>query len=215
MQCDAFETRLQQLLDRRQAPDRDPALQIHAACCTECHALLQAQQLLLHGLELYDMPEPGPDFATCVLDHAQKEIARARRQPFHLPLALLALATSMLLVALPHFTRRQSRSRVPTSQVQPAPTNSTMPRKQLAAAKSARMLPPSSWGDLLTLYPEKIRRRHLQQVDRITDDLRPITQSFTTAAAALRRTIPVGKHRRKPTRPQAQLVTPTRAAQFS
>ncbi len=215
MQCDAFEARLQLLLDRRQAPERDPALLAHATCCTECHAVLHAQRLLFQGLELGDVPDPGSDFTMCVLNRTQVRATRDRRLSVHLPLALLALATSLLLIALPHFTHRQPRPETPTSQAKPDTSDSANPQDQLATADRTHTSGSSSWEDLLTLYPEKTRRRHLQQMDRLTNDLRPITQSFTTAAAALRRTILVGKHRRKKNQPQAQLLTPTRDSQYS
>lgn len=51
MRCDAFERRMQQLLDERRAPEYDSSLAAHAAICTVCGELLQAQRELLATLD--------------------------------------------------------------------------------------------------------------------------------------------------------------------
>lgn len=43
MRCEAFEDRLQQLLDERQLPEEDAALADHAAACPTCREVLDAQ----------------------------------------------------------------------------------------------------------------------------------------------------------------------------
>jgi hypothetical protein len=56
MYCRAFEARLQVILDERQRPEFDDALQQHAAECKACSDLLRGQQLLLDGIDLTSVP---------------------------------------------------------------------------------------------------------------------------------------------------------------
>ena len=56
MYCRAFEARLQMILDDRQRPEFDDALQQHAAECKTCSDLLRGQQFLLDGIDLTSVP---------------------------------------------------------------------------------------------------------------------------------------------------------------
>lgn len=78
MQCEAFEQRLNRLLDRRRRPDADGALIAHAQRCGNCRRLLDGQRLLLDSLETFEPPSSSPAFSVGVVRRHLSERSRRR-----------------------------------------------------------------------------------------------------------------------------------------
>ncbi len=100
MQCDKFEARLHELLDRRSRPERDDVLRAHALSCPECQQVLEAQELLFDGLEFFECPEPSPDFAGRVLSQYQPPQPVTNRIRTAV-IAVGAVAAALLLLVIP------------------------------------------------------------------------------------------------------------------
>jgi hypothetical protein len=99
MQCDTFENRLHELLDRRERPEHDSPLKEHALVCDRCAERLAAQQALFAGLKTAKTPELPPGFTERVLALRRPE----RKHPFlgKMALTLVALAAALLMALLP------------------------------------------------------------------------------------------------------------------
>ena len=101
MHCDEFESRLNELLDERHAPRRNPALRAHAAVCAPCEALLRGYESLLDAVDALETPVPAAGFAAQVvsqglaLAHPQPTRRRSRHAQS------MALAAALLVAALP------------------------------------------------------------------------------------------------------------------
>ena len=92
MQCEEFETRLNELLDARSGPERDAPLAAHAETCGSCRALLAAERIMLERFQADLRPAVSPEFTRQVL--ARSRFSRPRRQ-----YVLAALAASLLIAA--------------------------------------------------------------------------------------------------------------------
>lgn len=99
MQCDKFEAHVQDLLDRRESPEKDSTLRQHALVCDRCAETLAAQEALFAGLRDVRVPELSADFTERVLI-----ASKSRRDGGSwrtLALGLCALAAALLIVLLP------------------------------------------------------------------------------------------------------------------
>jgi hypothetical protein len=99
MQCDKFEAHVQDLLDRRESPEKDSTLRQHALVCDRCAETLAAQEALFAGLGNVRVPELSADFTERVLI-----ASKSRRDGGSwrtLALSLCALAAALLIVLLP------------------------------------------------------------------------------------------------------------------
>ena len=102
-----FEARIHELLDDRRAPEEDAWCQSQAALSVDAKQLLVAQQLMLDGLELSEVPDLPADFAqTCVasaLSEADTRPAAAtatgdpRRQGWQIPALAVGVAIALAL----------------------------------------------------------------------------------------------------------------------
>ena len=83
MNCDEFENRIQQLLDRRLPLADDKPIARHAVACRRCHRTLQAYQDLSLGLDAWDPPTLDAGFAQRVVAivGAVPALPAARRNP--------------------------------------------------------------------------------------------------------------------------------------
>jgi hypothetical protein len=101
MQCERFETRLQELLDQRERPECDALLLEHADACDHCRETLLLQEQMFAGLEMWEAPQPSRGFAESVV--AQSATVTKASQPAALgarfPWKVLtgALAASLLI----------------------------------------------------------------------------------------------------------------------
>jgi hypothetical protein len=207
MRCETFQWQMHQLLDQRALPEDDPQLQQHAQHCPGCRALLEGQQRLFEGLAVTHVPEPSADFARRVVSQAVARPAARRYRYARLGTGLLAVASCLLLALWlsPHGQPpgQQQSAAVSPATVRPQDATTNGPPPTTAASQTAGL--PTWWMlDPDELYPDDLRQQHRQQVDRIADDLRPLTRSFSTAAAALGRWIPVSKPRTNDRTPQAR-----------
>ena len=73
MNSEQFETRLNDLLDRRIAPEADPELLRVAEQFTACRALLGAYRAVLDGVVEMDLPRPPADLADRILVQRRRE----------------------------------------------------------------------------------------------------------------------------------------------
>lgn len=204
MRCELFDVRLQQLLDQRRAPGRDPHLRRHAARCARCRDQLAATRRLLRGLPRRSPPPLDDDFAARVVQRVAPAPARYSSSTW--PLVAAALAAALLMAVLPqgHFALRgihQSAPDVLRSTGDPAPgvAASTTPSPENVAAAA----PYEPWWtvyrtSIQELYPEQTRLRHRQQVAELAEELRPIATPFNATVTLLRRTIPIGRLEPKP-----------------
>jgi len=217
MRCDEFETRLHMLLDQRRGPEQDVRLREHAAVCAACGQMLRAQTLLFDTLEMRTVPELDAGFAARVVARVEQRNVRGRRRTLSAVAAIVVVAASLLLVLFG-----------PARPIWQRPGSESLPRHALStrhAVPAARLSSPTMHANrhqdthaaiwwvlspetLQEIYPPDVRQRHLQQVDRLANDLRPIARPFTAAAAALRRTFPVGRNRTPKGRPQASQLSP-------
>ncbi len=206
MRCDKFENRLQLLLDQRRVPERDSQLVAHAQRCTACREVLSLQSQLFDALELVEIPELPAEFAHNVVALVQPAPNVDRVWPrFRIAPILLAVAATLLLALLPTaiIWLRSNGQEMALDHKQ----QENLPETPVAAeAADGGNWWALSRSSLATLYPTDVRQRHREQVENFADELRPIATPFTTAATALRRTIPVGKSREEG-QPQAAVRT--------
>jgi hypothetical protein len=73
MTSDQFETRLNELLDRRIAPEADPEVLRIAEQYTECRSLLGAYRAVVDGVVETDPPRPPADLADRVMKQWRRE----------------------------------------------------------------------------------------------------------------------------------------------
>lgn len=99
MQCEAFEDRLNAVLDERRRPECDAELVAHTAGCPACRQLAKAYQILLDGFYELATPEPPADLAERVMQDRARATERKFRRWVVVP--ALATAAAVLLAALP------------------------------------------------------------------------------------------------------------------
>jgi hypothetical protein len=206
MRCEQFEDRLQLLLDQRRVPERDTQLVAHAQVCPPCREFLSIQTHLFDALDLADVPQLPESFARDVVAQVRPPVVV--QQPSsgnRIAPILLAIAASLLLglfsAAVIWMSSRGKQMAHDNKEISP----------NVESPATADVTDGDNWwrlsrSSLATLYPSDVRQRHREQVETIADELRPITTPFTTAATALRRTIPVGKTRSEG-QPQAGVPT--------
>lgn len=98
MRCEEFESRLNEILDRRRHPRSDAELWLHANSCSECGELLAGYQTLLSGLRRRAAAAAPADMPTRVqlqLAHPRRRGAWRDRAPLALVAAALVLAAAL------------------------------------------------------------------------------------------------------------------------
>ena len=126
MQCQEFESRLNDLLDQRLSPEADPPLTSHAQQCGACREVLTLQGLLWRGLKANRPAPPAHDFSARVVANVQpadapspvSRPARGRHWLITRGLALTAGAAVMLLGARLIFFRGENQ---PANLASPSP----------------------------------------------------------------------------------------------
>lgn len=223
MQCDEFEARVNLRLDRRLRPETDDRLLAHAQGCEACREALAAQEFLLAGVEMLEVPELSPDFARRAVSAALADSEPARRgawswSPRWLALSGLAAAVAVVVVSTP-FVLSLAGGKSGAGKVAETPLKPARPSAGLAAVTKPRTSRPTptpnatgnvslanlgSGGDYRTIietlpnqFPE-VQRDALETVEQI----RPITTSFGVAVGLIRNTLPRVKDE-PPRKPQA------------
>lgn len=196
MQCDEFDARLDNLLDRRSLPADDLRLQRHARVCPRCRDQLTTTVRLLSGLDLLEVPPLRSDFAQRVVQEVVP--ASQTRRVWWSPSAI-AVAATLLLALLPGLGYLLGSSGLwapiaPTRSGEPGAVAYVTPSTPAHDTPAVEDSPWMRYGNsILELYPEEARARHRQQVSALARDLRPIATPFNAAVTAIRRTIPVSR----------------------
>lgn len=119
MQCREFDDRMNDVLDRRQVPERDALLLRHAGECLPCRQTLHGQAALLAGLELGETPQPSSQFAAAVLVQASvipvatiMDTRRSGKKKWARAIAgFVSLAAVVLVAVLIGLSRQQGPAR--------------------------------------------------------------------------------------------------------
>lgn len=185
MQCEMFEQRMHELLDRRLPPEGDSHLQSHATQCTDCRDLLVGQERLFEGLQLgLPLVIESRDWDGVAESIIVQLPARKSRQLW-LGLGALAAAAVLLIavtVAWPHL--------VPES---PIPSRSVAVTEPVTRPGQSSSFTLENLRPLLNGLPDE--RFALAGVDHLAGGLRPLATTFSAAWDALRRTLPLGRDR--------------------
>ena len=226
MQCEAFETRLNQLLDRRERPEVDDYLLAHAQRCEACRELLAVQELLFDGLELLERPEVSGRFAQRVVTSAaSSRRSSARSAPRWLVVAasLAAIAIVAVFAGPRLFSRGDSKVAGPTKPAKsssglrgasalvspgrvPGKGEKRFDQKTAPTAPGASELAHQDYRRMLEQFPNRlpeVQRDALESVEQIPGGLKPIATSFGVAVGLIRNTLPRGKDESPPPKPQA------------
>lgn len=171
MQCEEFEERLNQLLDRRVRPETDAALLAHAQMCSGCRETLEAQQALFDTLDSLDSPEPTADFSRRVVGKVvtQRRARTWRRTVFFL--AGLAAGIVLAIFIVPRGSesdsgvgRSNSVPKVPDPRPPEAPTTTVVeaddppegPAEEMAAAQPPATDPYAEFLEAVRLQQEEL-----------------------------------------------------------
>jgi anti-sigma factor RsiW len=166
--CEEFETRLNDLLDRRIAPDDDSQLCSHARRCRECAELMSAHLAVTAALK--DLPPEAPDetFLFAVMNRFEQErtgpTRRQRRQ--WLAISLVTAASALIALTLWRGT-----------------TNPTAPAK-IDDSSYDRLAEETQ--ELATL----VSKLQSEVMNELAEGFKPVTTSFGAAYDALRRAMP-------------------------
>lgn len=228
MRCPEFEDRMNDVLDQRALPERDPLLQRHASECALCRQLLEGQATLFAGLELLETPRLSPVFAAIVLDKAEVARFSVATKPSRksawlvLAVGVASLATVVLVAVLMNLPGDQTENHASTGK----PSNSTAvvknesPNNKTSNAGSpdsiVRVVAPPKISPTLPLKVEYTEVRQtidswtaqlpsavekMEEVQQSTPAIRPLRASFSMAIGTLQRTIP-NRAKRDPTPPK-------------
>lgn len=218
MRCREFEDRMNDILDQRQAPERDGLLVRHAGECQACHQLLDGQAALLSGLELWDAPPLSSKFAEAVLAEAGEihvAVVADTSQPlkakwFRVIAGLVSLAAVVLVAVFVGLSRQQDPSRPTAAKPgQPVEPNTAVvakksllqpsaPQREIAKAiPSPEPSTPASGeyqeyrvmlNSVGAQLPYAVEK--IDEVQQATPAIRPLRASFSMAIGTLQRTIP-------------------------
>lgn len=203
MECKTFEHRMQLLLDERQEPNADDALQRHAAECPPCQSRLEAQAKLFAGLSLLGASDSA--CATQAIVPASSARGTFRYRSVFGMAAIVAAVT--LLVVWRDAPRQGGEYATPPEQERFVQQSPLPPLEEPAQAPAIIAAPQFLQLDALAanLSPASLPNATLQRMEQagLARGLRPLASSFQTAFGVLRKTIPVGRERQDP--PQAGL----------
>lgn len=141
MNCEDFEQRLPDLLDRRLAAQEEAAARMHLASCPRCHGELRDLEELLAVTRALPEEPPPAGFADLVMNSvAAQDEAKRRRSRFRLISigAVGSLAAGFLLLVLVQPSIEQAKS------LQPAPARSVEAFDKIA--KNQELLDEESLG---------------------------------------------------------------------
>jgi hypothetical protein len=205
-----FDRRLQQILDRRQRPDDDAALQAHALVCDRCDRVFRSQRRLFAGLEASRPIGPRPSVAPAVVGHFVVARHQQRFRQFLNALAFtIPMAAVVLIAVVPVFWHRTGGgTQSPVSSV-PIGAEAGAVAPSVAAVRQ----PPAAWPfNALTgayaarfassdpadglqhtvrrWYRELDPERGLESVQELTGGLKPIATTVNAAIGTIWKTIP-------------------------
>jgi hypothetical protein len=183
MRCHEFEKRLNDVLDRRLAPEEDRKLRGHARRCGQCAEMLEAYRTLTVGLSRMNAPEPEAGFSFRVLHSvssggAARAVAeRRKRRVIWYAGGFAAAAASLFIAAAIWRGPGASQSRL-------MPTRMIATVDYAGIARQTGRFASSFAGPQIVLVGELAQR------------FEPVRDSFYAALDALRRTWPVEERNR-------------------
>ena len=220
MRCREFEDRMNDILDQRQAPERDGQLVRHARECQACRQMLDGQVALLSGLELWEAPSLSSRFAAAVLVQAEAIPVAALADLPHRPkskwirviAALVSLAAVVLIAVFIGLSRQQEPERPiaekPEQPVLPKTVDiakNSLPKPAATSQEIAKVVPsprletPSAPAGEYQEYRVMLNTvgaqlpyavEKIDEVQQATPAIRPLRASFSMAIGTLQRTIP-------------------------
>jgi hypothetical protein len=211
MNCDEFESRLQQRLDRRQSLIGDSRLRDHALTCSPCAAMLETYQELFDQIARWQPPELDEDFSARTVRRAFPETIAVRpsassAQRRYLSQAVTALACLVLLAVLGRFWLASvatngsvSDSQIAAPQVPPvaeSPTHRGPAARRdvgpLVALPQPVDLPEADrWRVFWIEWSSGLPAEPLESLATWTQGIKPIAVSLNTALGSLRATFPL------------------------
>ena len=234
MRCQEFEDRMNDVLDQRALPERDPLLVRHAGECASCRQLLSGQAALFAGLELLETPPLSSRFAEVVLAQSKGPIAigkepKTRRVKWvRLIAGFVSLAAVVLVAVYIGFSRQQDPVR-PIARPAEAPKvpeiATSVPAPGKVAPEVAKVvLPPKispalkkedyqeyrkAIDSLTAQLPTAVEK--IDEVQQSSPAIRPLRASFSMAIGTLQRTIPNRSRKEvRPIKPDSGFIGPVR-----
>jgi hypothetical protein len=211
MNCDEFETRLQQRLDRRQSLIGDNRLLDHALTCSPCAAMLETYQEWSDQIARWQPPELDQGFSARTVRRAFPETIAVRPkwsnvQRRYLSQTVTALACLVLIALLGRFwlvsfstNRLISDAEIAAPQVPPVAESETQrapatPRdvRPLVSVPQPVDAPETDrWRVFWTGWSSGLPPKPLESLDTWTQGIKPIAVSLDTALDSLRATFPL------------------------
>lgn len=208
MKCERFESRLDELLDARLAPEEDAALCEHAGLCPSCRTTLAAHVQLMQAVPQLPRPSVSGNLAARVLAELRSSaVASQETSRGYTPWYALAVAAALLLAAWPLVAQWQSAGRVEVAETDaPAPSADAAPAVPLdqllrdATDKYAALARESTDVEVAVAAPQPLERpvvpttsedpavqalTTVSWVQEVSDGLRPIATSTTGALSFL------------------------------
>jgi anti-sigma factor RsiW len=96
LNCAAFKSRLDAVLDSRRSPQLDLPLRAHARRCRTCAQWMATQTELMDAVQVGSVPELRPDFALQVVQTAETQ-RRQQKRGLRRAVASLAVAAGLLI----------------------------------------------------------------------------------------------------------------------
>ena len=214
MNCDEFEKRIQQLLDRRRNLAADVRLRRHARRCHHCRAIRQAYLRLFEGLSRLEPPARDKGFSERVVQLAQPvgtrtwtETWRSRR--FMAAWSAIALVLLVALTLIPRFRGRDSYL---SGLVRPGPSE-----PEIAEPAGPEFAEPTQnpsvelhlpwpaqdpeWLLFWERFSDRMTGETAEPLEVITEGLRPLATSLASVWSGFRDTWPWGRDPAAPAMP--------------
>jgi hypothetical protein len=192
MNCQQFDSKLNELLDRRLQPDQDEALGQHADRCPRCARLLSDYQSLVEAINGTQLPDAGNLAARILAEVTTPDVVanakladrESQRNLAPRPAWIAAGLAAALLIAVG--TAYWNNVTTPTgSHPQTVVTKNAEPRH--SPNDGLMMISMEEFHTVADLIDAQ--HRNLEQV---SDRLRPVTRSMSAAFQALRHSQPRG-----------------------
>ena len=197
MLCNAFDQRVDRLLDERESLESDEEIRTHVAICPRCHAALRAHVQLLDILHKVEFPE------------------QLTPQTRRMHVVGLIAAAATLLIAFTFFSSSALNTQMvlPVIAVQAEPQAVPLPNSEVPEAEFAppradgylvhqtlvglRLLSMGNWSTTINSvskpFGAKIPQVDTEWVDVVADGMSPVQESVTSTLNLLRRTFAAGR----------------------
>lgn len=195
MLCQEFEIRLQEILDRREAPERDSSLHAHADSCRHCSGILRAQRQLFQAF-----PPHSKTLSTSARNRPHPRHRLASQRSFSAWTTAVIAAVLLLAVGALPWVRQGINGPVSLDRARSAVVVRTpdWPGQQMALSDASF----AAWQNV----QQALRRDPSSAADpsqeSISSGLQPLTNSLQETFGGLRHLIPTPpEDSKEPTRP--------------